>query len=131
MTDQADAVQDVLVVGGGAAGLSAALTLARARQALLFRQWSPDVVLFAGIGIELTPHPVGSLIESDEFGKTAVPGVWAAGNVSDLGAQVSMAAAGGALAAQHINSDLLSEDLNRAARAGAQADNTTKARDHR
>lgn len=88
---------------------------------------------FAGIGIELTPHPLGSFIESDEFGKTAVPGAWAAGNVSDLGAQVSMAAAGGALAAQHINSDLLMEDLDQAvaARAGVRADNTSNEGGHR
>lgn len=69
---------------------------------------------FAGIGIEPTPHPAGEFIESDAFGRTSVPGVWAAGNASDLSAQVSGAAAEGARAAQHINSDLLREDLNRA-----------------
>lgn len=68
---------------------------------------------FAGIGIELTPHPMGAFINSDDTGKTAVPGVWAAGNASDLSAQVSMAAAEGARAAQHINSDLLMADLAR------------------
>ena len=69
---------------------------------------------FAGIGIEPTPHPAGSYIESDAFGQTGVPGVWVAGNATDLGAQVSGAAAAGALAAQHINSDLVNEDLDRA-----------------
>ncbi len=72
---------------------------------------------FAGIGIKPTPHPAGEFIESDAFGKTAVPGVWAAGNASDLSAQVSGAAAEGARAAQHINADLMMEDLNRAVAA--------------
>lgn len=76
---------------------------------------------FAGIGIELTEHPMGAFIESNEFGKTAVPGVWAAGNASDLGAQVSNAAAEGARAAQHINADLTQADLERAVAAATAA----------
>ncbi|MCG2623175.1 NAD(P)/FAD-dependent oxidoreductase [Arthrobacter sp. I2-34] len=69
---------------------------------------------FAGIGIEPKTQPAGSFIEADAFGKTAVPGVWVAGNATDLAAQVSGAAAEGARAAQHINSDLVMEDLDRA-----------------
>jgi len=78
---------------------------------------------FAGLGIEPAPHPAGAFIEADAFGKTAVPGVWAAGNVADLAAQVSGAAAEGARAAQQINSDLVMEDLDRAVArlAGASA----------
>ncbi len=84
---------------------------------------------FAGIGIEPTSHPAGAFIESDAFGKTAVPGVWAAGNASDISAQVSGAAAEGARAAQHINADLVMDDLNRAmaARADAPSDAPTDA----
>lgn len=69
---------------------------------------------FAGIGIELADHPMGAFIEGDEFGQTAVPDVWAAGNASDLGAQVSNAAAQGARAAQHIVADLMQADLEAA-----------------
>jgi thioredoxin reductase len=76
---------------------------------------------FAGIGIRPTPHPAGEFIESDAVGKTTVAGVWAAGNASDLSAQVSGAAAEGARAAQHINADLLMEDLNRAVAARAES----------
>jgi thioredoxin reductase len=69
---------------------------------------------FAAIGITSTEHPIGSFIETDETGRTAVPGVWAAGNASDLSAQVGAAAAEGARAAAHINADLVMEDVERA-----------------
>lgn len=77
--------------------------------------------VFAGIGIEPTSHPAGAFIETDQFGSTSVPGVWAAGNSSDIGAQVSNAAADGARAAQHINTDLMMKDLDRAVTAAAEA----------
>jgi thioredoxin reductase len=70
--------------------------------------------VFAGIGVEPTEHPAGSFIEADDTGRTSVPGVWVAGNASDLSAQVSAAAAEGARAAQHINADLVMEDADRA-----------------
>ena len=70
--------------------------------------------LFAGIGLEPTAHPAGAFIETDSFGQTGVPGVWVAGNATDIGAQVSGAAATGALAAQHINTDLVFKDLDQA-----------------
>ncbi|WP_431911782.1 hypothetical protein [Micromonospora carbonacea] len=43
---------------------------------------------FAGIGITTTRHPAGSFIAADETGRTSVPGGWAAGNSTDLSAQV-------------------------------------------
>ncbi|WP_260848067.1 NAD(P)/FAD-dependent oxidoreductase [Brevibacterium aurantiacum] len=70
--------------------------------------------LFAGIGLEPTAHPAGAFIDTESFGLTSVPGVWVAGNATDIGAQVSGAAAAGALAAQHINTDLIFKDLDRA-----------------
>ncbi|WP_310963093.1 NAD(P)/FAD-dependent oxidoreductase [Nocardioides terrisoli] len=73
--------------------------------------------VFAGIGVEPTEHPAGSFIEADATGRTSVPGVWVAGNASDLSAQVSAAAAEGARAAQHINADLVMEDLAEAVAA--------------
>lgn len=75
--------------------------------------------LFASIGIKASPHPAGAFIETDQFGATSVPGVWAAGNSSDIGAQVGAAAAAGALAAQHINTDLIMKDLDHAVTAAA------------
>ncbi|HEY9263433.1 MAG TPA: FAD-dependent oxidoreductase [Mycobacterium sp.] len=75
--------------------------------------------LFAGLGIKATSHPAGAFIETNQFGATSVPGVWAAGNASDIGAQVGAAAAAGALAAQHINTDLVMKDLDHAVTAAA------------
>ena len=44
------------------------------------------------------------------MGRTDVPGVWAAGNVVDLTAQVGASAAAGALAGAHMNADLVAEE---------------------
>jgi thioredoxin reductase/2-polyprenyl-3-methyl-5-hydroxy-6-metoxy-1,4-benzoquinol methylase len=68
--------------------------------------------VLAGIGIQAIEHPAGAFIETDPFGVTSVPGVWAAGNVSNLSAQVGAAAAAGALAAQHMNSLMVMEDAD-------------------
>ncbi len=64
------------------------------------------------LGLEPVEHPsgAGEYIPVDAMGRTAVPGVWAAGNVTDLSAQVGAAAAGGAFAAAQINADLVEEE---------------------
>ena len=60
------------------------------------------------------PGGMGTSIQADEFGRTGVPGVWAAGNVADAKAQVGAAAAAGALAGAQINAELALEDADRA-----------------
>ncbi|WP_285743009.1 NAD(P)/FAD-dependent oxidoreductase [Lentzea sp. NBRC 105346] len=62
------------------------------------------------LGLTPTPHPLGEFIEADPMGRTAVPGVYVAGNVTDLSATVLMAAASGAKAGAAINFDLLQSD---------------------
>ena len=49
----------------------------------------------------------GAVVDADPTGATAVPGVWVAGNVTDLAAQLVQAAAGGGRAGSMINADLL------------------------
>jgi thioredoxin reductase/SAM-dependent methyltransferase len=68
--------------------------------------------VLADLGLQPTAHPlgIGEFIEADATGLTGVPGVWAAGNITDLNAQVMGAAAGGAAAASAINADLIAED---------------------
>ena len=50
-----------------------------------------------------------------------MPGVWVAGNATDLSAQVSAASADGARVAAQINADLVAEDTDRAVARLAQA----------
>jgi thioredoxin reductase len=50
-------------------------------------------------------------LEVDAAGATAVPGVWAAGNLVDPGAQVVTAAAAGLHVAAAVNVDLVEEDV--------------------
>ena len=73
----------------------------------------------AELGLQPTAHPrgVGEYIAADPTGLTAVPGVWVAGNVTDLSAQVGGAAAAGALAGAAINLDLVTEEAREAAAA--------------
>ncbi len=74
--------------------------------------------LLTDLGLTPLPHPmgaaVGEYIPSEAAGRTAVAGVFVAGNVTDLQAQVGGAAAGGALAGAAINADLILDDTARA-----------------
>jgi thioredoxin reductase/SAM-dependent methyltransferase len=53
---------------------------------------------------------VGEVLEIDASGQTAVPGVWAVGNVTDLRATVIASAASGTAVAAMLNADLVAED---------------------
>ncbi|MEU4704200.1 NAD(P)/FAD-dependent oxidoreductase [Nonomuraea dietziae] len=66
----------------------------------------------AALGLRPAEHPsgAGEHIPSDAAGRTEVPGVWVAGNVTDLAAQVGASAAAGAAAAAQINADLVAEE---------------------
>ncbi|GAA4957330.1 NAD(P)/FAD-dependent oxidoreductase [Actinoplanes utahensis] len=63
---------------------------------------------------EMNGFVMGSRIPANETGATAVPGVWAAGNVTNLGATVVVAMAGGQAAAAAINMDLIAEETREA-----------------
>ncbi len=47
--------------------------------------------LYEKLGGTLTDHPTGAFITTGPMGRTEIPGVWAAGNVSDLVAMVAAA----------------------------------------
>ena len=78
--------------------------------------------VLASLGLEPVPqemngHVVGSAVPADPTGATAVPGVWVAGNVTDLRAQVIASAAAGLGAAAALNADLIAEDTRSAVTA--------------
>jgi thioredoxin reductase (NADPH) len=78
--------------------------------------------MLTSLGLEPTEqqvdgHVIGSYVAADPTGATAVPGVWVAGNVADLRAQVISAAAAGLNTAANINADLVAEDARQAVAA--------------
>ena len=68
--------------------------------------------LLESLGLYSQVHPSGTgrFIETDAMGATAVRGVYAAGNVSNLMAQVITAAAEGVMTGARINADLIEEE---------------------
>lgn len=72
--------------------------------------------LLADLGLEAVDHPSGAGVHvaADPTGRTAVPGVWMAGNVADPMAQVISAAAQGNMAGAVVNADLVAADTARA-----------------
>ncbi|WP_254550134.1 NAD(P)/FAD-dependent oxidoreductase [Catellatospora tritici] len=74
----------------------------------------------AAFGLSAVAHPSGMgehVPVADPTGRTEVPGVWVAGNLTDLSAQVGAAAAAGALAGAAINADLIAEETRAAVAA--------------
>jgi len=67
-----------------------------------------------GLGLPVEDLPKGRSFASGVAGITEVPGVWVAGNATDLTAQVGASAAAGALAGADINSSLATADTDAA-----------------
>ncbi|MFI6503684.1 NAD(P)/FAD-dependent oxidoreductase [Nonomuraea typhae] len=76
-----------------------------------------------GLGLRAVEHPsgIGEHVPADAAGRTSVAGVWVAGNVTDLMAQVGASAAAGAAAGAQINGDLVAEDARLAVAARREA----------
>ncbi|WP_028473758.1 NAD(P)/FAD-dependent oxidoreductase [Nocardioides alkalitolerans] len=73
-----------------------------------------------GLGLPVRAvQNVGHSFASGVAGATDVPGVWVAGNVTELTAQVGASAAAGALAGASINTDLATADAEAAVRRAA------------
>ena len=75
----------------------------------------------APLGIEPVPWEVdgvvlGTAVPSEPNGATSVPGLWMAGNVTDLHAQVVVSAAAGLTAGAAINGELVREEAEEAVR---------------
>jgi len=80
---------------------------------------------FSSLGLEPAEHQsgLGDFVETDATGATAIPGVYAAGNVADPSQQVLQAAANGSRVGAMISFSLAHEDIEAATRPSAnQAD---------
>jgi len=80
---------------------------------------------FTPLGIAPEPHVsgLGTILATQGFGATSVPGFYAAGNVTDPSQQVVQAAADGARVGAMVASDLATQDQQRgAARAAGETD---------
>jgi thioredoxin reductase/SAM-dependent methyltransferase len=79
---------------------------------------------FAALGLRPTAHPngLGDFIETDATGATSVPGLYAAGNVTDPSQQVLGAAAHGSRVGTVISFSLAQEDVQNAARRSGNAE---------
>ncbi|MBX6387795.1 MAG: NAD(P)/FAD-dependent oxidoreductase [Frankia sp.] len=107
------AVTGVRLVGGRVVPRRAVTVAARmaARADLLAALGLRPVDLLIG------EHAVGCRIEAGPTGATSVPGVFVAGNVTDLQASVLPAAAAGLTAAAALNADLVAEETRLAVEA--------------
>ena len=76
---------------------------------------------FASVGLKPAEHPngLGDFVETDPTGATAIPGVYAAGNVTDPTQQVLQAAAAGSRVGGMISFSLAQDDIEAAARPSA------------
>ena len=76
---------------------------------------------FASLGLESAEHPngLGDFVETDATGATAIPGLYAAGNVTDPSQQVLQAAADGSRIGAMISFSLAHNDIEAAARPSA------------
>jgi SAM-dependent methyltransferase len=80
---------------------------------------------FASLGLTPAPHPtgLGDFVETDATGETSIPGLYAAGNVTDPSQQVLPAAANGSRVGGMICFSLARDDIAAAARpSGTEAD---------
>ncbi|WP_404285305.1 NAD(P)/FAD-dependent oxidoreductase [Glutamicibacter arilaitensis] len=84
-----------------------------AQAVVVASQMKANASLFLGLGGDLSQNPMGEFISVNEMGATSVPGVYAAGNISNLGAMIGLATAAGTMAGAAINADLVMESAKK------------------
>ncbi|MER5933513.1 NAD(P)/FAD-dependent oxidoreductase [Streptomyces sp. NPDC002054] len=96
-------------------------------------RFAARAAVLSSLGLPLTEvvrdgRAVGTVVDADPHtGATALPGVWAAGNVTAPFEKVVGAAAQGVRAATAINADLIAEEIRRATEARRRASATPAA----
>lgn len=76
-----------------------------------------DSALVDGLGIATEQNPMGTFVPVDIQKATNVPGVFAAGNVTNPGSMVASAMADGVMAGALVNMNLIDEEFAHAAQA--------------
>jgi thioredoxin reductase len=118
ITVVAEKVAEVVAAAGELTGVRLTDGTLVARDALVV---APRFVANAGVlgmlGLPATENDFGSAVVAEPSGRTAVPGVWVAGNVTDQMAQVVSSAAAGLHTAAQLNMDLITEEVERAVAA--------------
>ncbi|WP_051024901.1 MULTISPECIES: NAD(P)/FAD-dependent oxidoreductase [Micrococcaceae] len=106
-----DVLTGVVLASGTVIPVEAVVTGSRmeARSGVLESLGVPSVEHPMGVGSHVEVNPMG--------GATSVPGVYAAGNVTDLMGQVMASAAAGVMAGAAINADLIAEETRLAVEA--------------
>ena len=74
-----------------------------------------DSALVDGLGVVTEENPMGTFVPVDMQKATNVPGVFAAGNVTNPGSMVASAMADGVMAGALVNMNLVEEEFDRAA----------------
>jgi thioredoxin reductase len=111
------------VTGDRLSGLRLTTGEVFARQAVVVApRFTARTGALSGLGLEATElrmgeTVLGTRVAAESNGATSVPGVYVAGNVTDLYAQVIGAAAAGSTTGAAVNADLLTEDTTRAVAA--------------
>ncbi|MFK4730544.1 NAD(P)/FAD-dependent oxidoreductase [Agromyces mediolanus] len=76
---------------------------------------APSDGLLRALGAEHAEHPMGgSFVVVDQMGRTSVPGLWAAGNVTDPRSSVPFAMAAGNFTGAAMNATLVEEEVEAA-----------------
>lgn len=92
-------------------------------------RFRPRVEPFRSLGLRPVAHPsgLGEVVETDATGETAVPGLYAAGNITEPNQQVLQAAAAGSRVGAMVSVSLAADDI----RAGVRSPGNATEWDHR
>ena len=111
-------VAEVVVQNDKLTGVRLADGTFTARDALVVApRFLANAEVLRSLGLTATDNDFGSSVAAEPTGRTVVPGVWVAGNVTDQMAQVITAAAAGLQTGAMINADLMAEDTAEAVSA--------------
>ncbi|MGW1992206.1 NAD(P)/FAD-dependent oxidoreductase [Embleya sp. NPDC001921] len=108
--DDRDGLTGVVLAGG---------TTVPVRALVVAPRFTARAALLSDLGLEtreaeMGGHVLGTYVPADASGATGAPGVWAAGNVTDLTATVVGSADSGMRAAAAVNADLIAEETRQA-----------------